>query len=361
MMRPLRRLALAAALYTTLGVGVAAAQTVIVTNAPPKGPIQLVLNLATIASATADEAGDARLTFNVQTALKKAEADVNIYVDVCGDARTIFLVERGVLPAATATGCNRHEVPGLYVMKPVTNLLVDAVAARPAVWLKQGPVPKEWLMKGVESEPRERTWRPAPTGLVIFAGGALPSFADYSARACGDVSDCKSDAARRSYTVGAEVWITRWLSAEGSYFKSAQLTASGSGSTFHFNSSFAPDIIMAAGKIGVPIGPVRVYGKAGMDYHRGVTKTSDTIDNVTITVDGVEQTIQGGTQTTEVKTRGWGLLFGGGLEAWVSRRVALYAEAGRARVKGDPENGGEATFDDRMIYAAFGLRLHIGK
>jgi hypothetical protein len=61
MMAPWRPLVLTAALNITV-VGVAAAQTVIVTNAPPGSPVELTLNAATVGSGTADPKGVATLT-----------------------------------------------------------------------------------------------------------------------------------------------------------------------------------------------------------------------------------------------------------------------------------------------------------
>ena len=48
----------------------------------------------------------------------------------------------------------------------------------------------------------------------------------------------------------------------------------------------------------------------------------------------VPQTFKGGTQTFETETRGWGWLFGGGLEAWIKPSFAIYGEAGSAALKG---------------------------
>lgn len=361
MMRVWRRLALAAAFYLTVSVGVVAAQSVVVTNAPPKSRIELVLNLATVGSATADPAGDATLALNLPANLKKQEADVNIYVDVCADARRVFLVERGVQPAATAPGCERHEVPGLFVVRQVTSLVVDVAAARPAVWLKQGPVPKQWLLKGAAAEEQPRNWRPAPVGLVVFGGGGVVGFGTTGANFCGDVVDCKNDSTGRAYTAGVEWWLTRYLAAEAAFVQPSKVTGVGSGDTYSFDSSLETRIFTFAGKVGIPIGPARIYGKAGMDYVRSTSNTSETTIDTAVQIDDVVQVIPGGKQTWQVKTTGWGLMFGGGAEGWLTRWLAIYGEGGWMKVKGNPEGGGEAKLNDRALYIVGGIRLHIGK
>ena len=90
-------------------------------------------------------------------------------------------------------------------------------------------------------------------------------------------------------------------------------------------------------------------------------ETTQTQDPRTVTVDEVVQTIPGGTQTFELKTDGWGWLFGGGLEVWVSPSFAIYGEFDYGALKGSDVSGGEARIDDRLTSALLGLRVHIGK
>ena len=90
---------------------------------------------------------------------------------------------------------------------------------------------------------------------------------------------------------------------------------------------------------------VRIYGKAGMNYHQATNATG--------------QTITGVTQKFEYKTTGWSWIFGGGMEAWFGerQRLALYADAAIARIKRNADRGGEAKLDDRMKYVPVGLKL----
>jgi hypothetical protein len=92
---------------------------------------------------------------------------------------------------------------------------------------------------------------------------------------------------------------------------------------------------------------VRLYGKGGLNYHQATSTTVQTIDNVS--------------QTIAFRTKGYGWLFGGGLEGWVTSRVALFGEFDLANLKGDAEGGGEAFIDDRLRLFMGGIRLHIGR
>ena len=99
---------------------------------------------------------------------------------------------------------------------------------------------------------------------------------------------------------------------------------------------------------------MRFYGKVGAVFHRATTTTTQTNDPVTVTVDDEPVTIEGGTQTFETTTEGWGWLFGGGAEAWLTRYVAIYGELDFARLQGNPTSGGEGELDDRVMLVFFG-------
>lgn len=360
MMASWRPLALAAALNVIVVVGVATAQTVIVTKAPPGATIELALNAATIGSAAADPGGRATFAVNLSAHGVETETAVRISVDVCNNLRRVLLVEPGSQPPL-GEGCVRREIVGLYALRRVTTLVVEVAESGPAVWLRQGPVPTEWLAQEPESLGSARTRRSAPTGLVLFGGGSLAQFRDAVDVACGNVSECSGDGFRRAYTAGVAYWFTRFLAAEASYAKPAKVTANGSGDTYGFNSFLDARILTVAGKAGVPIGPVRFFGQAGANYHQATSSTTETIDDVTVTIDDVTQTIAGGTQIFEMKTAGWGWLFGGGVEVWVSRSLAVYAEGRYARVKGLVVGGGEGGIDDRATLVLLGVRVHIGR
>lgn len=362
MMNPLRRLALAAALLVTAGAGLATAQTVIVRNAPVGSTVELALNATAIGSTTVARDGNATLPVNLTAHLKKSETDLNIFVDVCGAARRVVLAERAMAPIAPRAGCDRREVPGLFVVRGTTTLVVDVAGDKPAVWLSQGPAPKQWLSdERPEAASSERNWRPLPTGLVVFGGGGLAPFSGPVAEACGTVTDCSGKESRPTYHAGAGVWLTRFLGAEASYAKPSEITVTGTGSNFTFDNALDVRLLTIVGKVGIPVGPVRIYGLGGMNYHRATNSMTETIDDRTVTVDQVEQTINGGAQTSNLRTVGWGWIFGGGLEGWLTPRFALYGEVGRAQVKGKTRDTGEGAIDARATLLSGGIRIHIGR
>jgi hypothetical protein len=360
MREPWRPLLLAAAITVTVGVASATAQTVIVKNAPPGSPIELVLNTATVGSGTANATGDATLVVKAPPTATAAESSAHVWVDACDKMRRVFLVEPGLQPPPPEPGCTRSEIAGLFVMRRITTFVVDVGGVAPALWLKQGAPPAEWLRQaaaGTPLKPRRRL----PTGLVVFGGGSYSKLRDAAVLACGNVTACTSADLRPAYAAGVDYWITRFIAAEASYMKPLRVTASGAGDTFNFDSFFDARVVTLAGKVGVPIGAVRFYGKVGANYHRATTSTTETINDIVITVGDTTQTVLGGTQTIELKTSGLGWLFGGGLEGWVTPGVAIYLEGGRTQLKGNNLNGGEGSINDRMTYFLAGLRVHIGR
>jgi hypothetical protein len=195
--------------------------------------------------------------------------------------------------------------------------------------------------------------------LVLFAGGALTSLSQVSALSCGDVADCSGDDSGFGYTAGVDFWVAPFLAAEVSYTRPAESTAEGGGSNFRFNSGLDAHALNIAGKVGVPIKIVRLYGQAGATYHRATWETEQTIDATTRTTDDGTVTIPGGTQTYRLETGGWGWSFGGGLEIWLARSFALYAEGGRFALKGPARDGGEGELDQGMPYVAIGGRVRL--
>lgn len=362
MMDAWRPLAVAAALVITLGTGIATAQTVIVKGAPAGSTIELALNSATIATGKADNQGNATLVMKEPAAAQKdASRDVRAFVDACGkETRRVLLVEPGADPPAKGPGCERSEIAGVFVARRTTTFLVDVGGATPMLWLRQGPIPAAWLTSeagaGVATVRRN-----APTGLVVFGGGGMTQFRDPVVVACGDVQDCDGKTFKQTYAVGAGFWITRFLGVEATYVKPAEVSVTGGGTNFSFDTGFDARLFTIAADGGVPVGPVRFYGKAGATYHRATFTTTETIGAVTITVDDTPQTIPGGTQTSSFETDGWGWLFGGGMEAWASNRVAIYGEVAYTKLKGTDRAGGEAAIDDRATLILFGVRVRLGK
>jgi hypothetical protein len=359
MVNPRRLFVCVAALNVTVNVGVAMAQTVIVRKAPRGSTVELVVNTAVIASAPANDAGDANLAVNLTKTVGKNEIDAYMFVDSCDQVRRVLIVERGVTPPAVTGSCERKAIAGLFALRGVTTMVVDLSGSEPSMHLRQGPAPSEWLRDVPVGAPGMR--RLAPVGLVVFGGGGLTSVSDAGAAACGNVINCSSDGSGFAYTGGVTFWFTPFVAAEVSYLRPANVTASGSGEGFRFDSDLDAHVFTLVGKVGAPIGPVRVYGQVGPDYHRATLTTTQTIDQKSVTVDGVTTTIPGGTQTLTLNTSGWGLLFGGGLEGWFTNFFAIYGEAGRALLKGNNRDGGEGTIDDGLTYIVVGARVHFGR
>ena len=214
MTKPWRPLALAAVLLVSVFAGVATAQTVIVTKAPPGAAIEVVLNTATVASGTADADGNAKqLALNISKNLNKAEIDASLYVDVCGDKlRRVFVVERARQPSPPDAGCDRRQIIGLFLVRSVSTLIVDVGGANPSVLLRQGPFSLRRVVR----------WSP-PTGLVVFGGGVFGTFSNVGDIACGNTA-CSQDNSVLGYTAGVEYWVNPYISGAAAYIKPGRPT-----------------------------------------------------------------------------------------------------------------------------------------
>jgi hypothetical protein len=331
---------LAALLNVCLGAGAAAGQTVIVRKAPPGTRVEVAVNAAPVASAEVDPAGDAKVPINVTAVAGKPEIEAHVFVDSCDVVRRVIIVESNRQPAAPEAGCTRRQISGLFGVQRVNTLVIDVGGVNPTMLLIKGSY-------SLDPEAPARTWTPSLAGLVVFGGGGLGAFRDARALACGNVTPCGGHDSGLAYVTGATFWFSRFLGVEGSFLKPGTVTANGSGDNYSFDSSLDTWLVTIAGKVGIPAGPVKIYGLVGTDYHQATSTTA--------------QTIAGATQTLEFKTEGWNLLFGGGLDAWIAPRVALYAEAGLAGIKGKAVGGGEAQIDDRLRFIVIGLRLRISR
>jgi hypothetical protein len=346
-----RQSSIVCALAAVLSAGMAAAasaQTLVVRGAPPDSKVEFVLNDATIGSAAVNADGDAVIPSKPEA--NKPDMDAYIHVDICEAVRRVFIVDRGMQPPAPETGCNRTQISGLFLIKRISTVVVNVAGPLPAVLLRQGSF-------DLHEDPG-RTWGPAPFGLVLFGGGGLTMFSQTSALSCGDVTDCSGDDAGLGYAAGIDFWLSPYVGAEVSYTRPADSTASGSGSNFRFNSTVEAHALNVAAKVGVPIKIVRLYGKGGATWHRATWETQQTVDEVTRTSDTGTITIPGGTQTYGLETQGWGWSFGGGLEIWLARSFALYAEGGRFALKGSAREG-EGTFDEGLAYFVVGGRVRL--
>jgi hypothetical protein len=349
MQRPWMAIVLAAALNVSAGAALAAAQTVTVINAPPNSAIDVVLNATPAASGAADAAGAATLKTKMQDAIGKAEIDANVFVDYCGERRRVLIVEVGAPSAPVDAGCDRRQISGLYWVRPVNTVVVNLAGLAPTLLLIKGsydvPAPN---VDGTTSttESNAHSWTQPPKGLVFFGSAGLSKISDALAAACGNVSPCSGHDSGFAYSGGAAYWITRFLGVEGTYVKPKNMTAQG-GDIFRFDSTLDPDVWTLAGVVGAPLGPTRLYGKGGMDYHQATSTTVEIIN--------------GATQTLAFRTKGFGWVFGGGLEVWLNSHLGLFAELDFGRIEGDAEGGGEAVTDDHLRLLLGGVRIHLGK
>jgi len=341
MPKPLRLLAGAAALMTTLGGGVAAAQTVMIRNGPPSTSVEVLLNGAPVGTGTTNDAGEVTIPVSAGNTITDKGIDANIYVDICEKVRRIQIVDRSKVVPAPADTCDRREISGLFWVRTFNTIAFDLGGPAPSLLLVRGT----YVYKPPRDEDAPRVWRPLPTGLLVYGGAGLAKLTDAYSLACGNAPNCSgTDSALGGYTFGATFWVKRWIGVEGAYVKPRQTKATG-GDTFSFTTTQDTDIFTITGKGGVPVGPVRIVGEAGMAYHQGTQATTQTID--------VQRQLLG------FKTHGWAYVWGGGVEVWAWKKVAIYGDLGVIRVKGQANTGGEAQLDDTVRYVFIGAKFSL--
>jgi hypothetical protein len=316
--------------------------------------VELVLNETKVGTASADPAGDAKIPFKVQDSSGKTEMDATVHVDTCDNVRRVVVVERGKAPSVPEVGCTRRDVLGLFLVKPVSNIVVNTEGPNPTVWLRQG---------SVDLRPRGPAgrWSDMPTGLVAFGGVGLGKYRDQLFFYCGNVTSCDGSASRTTFTAGGTFWFSRYIGAEGAYVQPADVNVTGSGSNFRFTSQLEAHYFAINGKIGIPASRVRIYGQGGTNYHSASSTTRQTNDDTQITINGVPTTVPGGTQTIEIRTGGWGWQIGGGLEIWMKKSIGIYGEVGRTRIKGDSVEGPQGEMSDYITTFLGGMRFKIGR
>jgi hypothetical protein len=336
-------------------IDAASAQTVVVRKAPSGSEVEVVLNGKPVGSAKANADGDAVVPMDLAKHGAKPEFDAQVSIEICGEKRRVLVSERGGPASPIDESCERRDLPGVFLVRNVSTLVMGVGGANPTLLLIQGSY-------SLEPQGPGSTWQGTPNGLVLFGGAGLSTFGNASTRACGSVAPCDTDDWGTAFAGGVTFWVSPYLAAEASYMKPGDSTASGGDETYRFDSFLDAEIVTIGGKVGVPFGPVRIYGNVGANYHRATFGTTQTAEEVTITIGGEEQTIPGGTQRFELKTRGWGWAFGGGLEAWITRNVGVYGEFGRTKLKGkNADDGTEGEMDDAVTSIMVGIRLHIGR
>ena len=330
-----RPLALAGVVSAMLA-GSASAQTVVVRGLPSGGAAELVQGGATVPG-TADADGDATLQGSLSD---PGDTRITIFVDTCEQVRRVVLVPRDGAAPPPPEGCARAAVPGVFVVRPVSTIVVNLSGANPTVLLRQGPFDfRRTQRRGVEP----------PAGLMVFGGGGYSRLHEAFDLACGDVSECIGENSGVAFGGGVAFWFTPYAGIEASYVKPKRTLTEGAIANSLFRSTLEPHVLMFQAKLGVPAGRFRFYGQGGATWHRA------SITNIQDSVDGIEDRV-------ELRTNGWGWTFGGGAEAWLAPAVALYVEGGRAALKGGGvETGGEGKLDERMTYAIAGLRISLNR
>jgi hypothetical protein len=114
-----------------------------------------------------------------------------------------------------------------------------------------------------------------------------------------------------------------------------------------------------AAALGVRARAARIYGLVGTNHHQATLVTSETIPDATITVGETTVTVPGGTQSFEHRTEGWNWLFGGGVEAWATRRLAIFGEMQRAKLKATDIGSAQGGIDDNVTLIVAGVRLRL--
>lgn len=342
-MKVWRPLVFAAALHV-IGLVPALAQTVIVQNAPPGSAAEFVLNGTAVATGTAGPDGLATLTAGQGAMADRAALDVFVWVDRCDTVRRVIVVERIATPAPAGAGCLRAQIPGLFLLQRVTSIVVDVERDPPTMRLRQGPAPAEWLVRPTPGAPAP-SLSLVPRGLILFGGGARSLSSEFSEQACGDAPTCNDEDQVFSATGGIAFWPIEYVGVEASFVRLGKMAADGSGDRFEFDSEMDGGLLLVAGKVGAPIGRVRVFGMGGMNLHRATFTTAQVINDAS--------------QTYQWRTEGWGLAFGGGAEVWLSSRLGIYGELTRLELKGDAVDGGEARTDAKLTSIVAGLRVRL--
>ena len=298
--------------------------------------MEVVVNDAPAGTATVDQNGDAVVRVNALTEGGRTEKDAFLFVERCDTRRRVVIVDRTAQAPPVGADCQRHDLPGLFLVRRVSSLVFDVSAEPPTVLLRQGSF----------SLKPPRVWKPAPTGFVVFGGAGIGKFSNASLLACGNVEGCEGDDGGVPLAAGAAYWFSKWLAAEVTYLKPAEATATVNSQSLNFTTTLDAEIVNISAKVGVPFGPSRFFGNVGTAYHRALSRTTQPAGSIT--------------DTFELQTEGWSWSWAGGFEIWLASSFALYAEGGSIGLKGDAINVEEGRIDDRFTYALGGVRVRIG-
>jgi hypothetical protein len=353
-------LAIMAAVGLILSAGTATAQTVIVKGAATGSSFELIRNGTQVDTATVDATGLATLVVPEASRGGSNQIEAHVFLDRCGEVWRVLLAEGSLAPPASAA-CTRQALPGFFIVRPTTSFVIDVAPSNAVLLLTQGRVPQSWLRAGPDVA--GAVDRLAPTGLLLFGGAGMALGGDIDTVACGTtVAACTADTKRLSYGGGVAYWLTPNIGLEGAYAAPEDATAEGSDTGLRFNSSMQARFVTISGLVGGPVGGRgRMYARAGVNRHRAVLNTSQTVDDATVTVGEETVTIPGASQTLELRTAGWGYVFGGGFEVWMGSRLAIYGDLNRISINGKTEDASLRTIKEGLWLAQVGVRIHIGR
>ena len=356
MRAPWRPLVVAAVLNLIV-TAAAAAQTVIVTKAPPGSTVELVVNSTVAGTVTADSTGVATITLTADARGGKTESDAYVFVEYCDNLRRVILVEPG-MEGFPGGQCPRREVPGGYVVRQVTTLVINVSENAPSVLVRQGKAPAGWLTDEVDRPPSQRRDFAGSRGLYGFGAGGLGTVSDVAAVACGS-QECTGGSTPVMFSAGATFWLKPFLGFEASWLKPSDLRLTGTNTGYDFVTTLQNDVFTGVAKLGVPLSTVRPYGLGGVTFSRSHWTTMETIKEYSTTIDDVEVVYPGGTQTFNLYTQGWSWIVGGGIEGAVGKRGLIFGEGGWAGVSGDDRQAGEGKTSQRIFYFIGGVRIRI--
>jgi hypothetical protein len=344
LLRVARRLLVAIAICFVAGLASASAQTVIVQNAAPGSTAEFVLNGNVLGTGTAGADGLVTLAASQGALPDGAMQDVLVWVDRCDTLRRVIVVERIGTPPPAGAGCLRTAMTGLFLLQRETTIVVNVERDPPTMRLRQGPAPAEWLVRQTPGAPVAAP-SIVPRGLIVFGGGGLMLTGDFASSACGDAPTCDGEEQTFSATGGVEFWPSQYIGIGASFLRPRRINAEGSGDGYEFTSDMDGGLLLFAGKVGVPLGRVRLFGMGGMNLHRATFTTA--------------QAVNESSQTYQWRTEGWGPAFGGGVDVWLSSRVGVYGEVLRLALRGDDVGGSEAQTDMNAMSIVIGLRLRL--
>jgi hypothetical protein len=340
----------------TLAPGLAAAQTVIVRSAPPGGLVEVVMGGEVFGSATADTLGDARVTLKTFPRPSAGEISTQVFVDVCGEARRVVLVERSFDAPSVAADCVRRAIEGFFVLRPISTVVIDVGQQTPILRLRQGPAPEAWLRHG--PPPAPSLFASAP-GLELYGALSFATFREAIGRACGTVRGCSGRDFTPSYSLGGAYWLSRFFGAHASYLRAGTVEISADDDRFDFDATVDVEVLSLSGIVGAPLGRARLYGLMGINRQRSATVIVQTQPDLVVIENGVSRTIPGGTERFVLNTAGWAWQFGGGLDVWVTPAAGLFIEAGSGPIKGSNQDAPEGVTNDHITYVMMGGRVRL--